>query len=451
MSTKRNYKNYVRKLGNQGSIAGLAIVILSAAIGGGLYLFKKQNVIQKKVTANIKRTRIIALEEKISRVAGYLIASNLIVCKQGVWSTNNPAKTCAWNEVNNGKLYKPEKFGLVEDSLTSKNYKKFIIENNTMFSKEEAGILSDSESTLLFKLKHESEISTDLGSSSIGANNDSDKYFVEVVGNLSYKENGKVKSKEFTSLYRRPIAVPDVKLVGDSACSERCIVSRSENPNPECRSEFFLDDKTPLQVNVEIHNLGPGPIYGTTFHRNVDYISGAVVKAAPSSNNKDVALSVGDYILSGETKSVSDEVTCATFNQTNINTVIVQNGHLESADSVLRKYVNFNFIKESLSLIVPRAYSQAAPTGGTVRRGRTTTTTTYVSAGSSAATQISQHTSPAGSINYNLSNVAGGNAIEPLRIIKPISSGNEAFNGGVQNTTTVTNVYRKIVRVHHSH
>lgn len=432
---------------HRGSAMGMAVIIVAGLISGTMYMLKKQDKLQKKVAGNIKRTKVIALEEKLNHMVGFLVASDIIICKQTAWSNGHPGGICHWNSENNGQRFQPSDFSLKELNLTDDKYKRFIVNTADIFGEKYASLFGSGESWIQFKLKNKSEIKIDLGKKMVGNGFDNDDYYIEVMGKLSYRNEGRDLSKQFLSYFRRPIAVPQVKLVGNSACSERCIVSKSQNPNPECRSTFFLDDATPLDINVRIKNLGPGVLYSTTFNRDVSYISGAVVKKAPIAAES-VTLNTGDYLVAGTQREAPDQISCATFSQTKTKKVIVSNEipyRIKPQKVDNPKYFVFGakqMAKNIFAIIFPevQAYREW--------------TTTSVDQGTSSNTQISQHSSPAGSVNYSLSSSAvasGSGSLEPLRLVKSLDSGDQGFSGGVQKDTTITKTYKKIVTVHHSH
>lgn len=259
-----------------GSAIGMAVITLGAALAVSMYVLRVSTTAQLSSADIIKVQHLVPYKEKISRIGGFLIASNLIICKSDSWSNGAAKETCAWSGQNvaGGNTYKASDLGLLNEQMDGDNYLKYDLDLQYMFGQQ--SFMTGKNSSIRFKLLPTSEIKTSLGQqSSQQQTMDQDKFLIQMIISLEYiNSKGKAQLSEFKSIFKRPIAIPKIKLTS-SSCVSKCDVSISENPNPSCRSPQYNDPQTMTVVNGYIKNLGPGSLYKLGYERTMNYGPGS--------------------------------------------------------------------------------------------------------------------------------------------------------------------------------
>lgn len=405
---------------SRGSASALAVLALGAAVGTAFFMSKKMGQLSQEGVSEAKKMRISPLKEKLSRLGGFLISSNLIICRNGAWMDGGKGETCRWNSKNyagSSSEYTPKDFSLVDKGLVSGTDLKFDIKVFDLFQDQKGkNLLTGKDTWISFKLIKSSDMKFNLGKlTKEQAINDQDPYLIVMEGNISFNDTGKkTKITRFKTAFRRPIAVPQVE-VTSSSCAQRCDVSLTENPNPACRSTFYIDQETMTDVSATTTNLGPGSLYDLVYSRSVAYKSGVSLKES-AAKKVEVSINVDDYLVPGGKKAWADNFPCATLSESKTVEKTVYN------PGDFFEYLSPPLLP--LKFMMPsRAVAQYVKVG----------------AGSSTSTSISQHSNPAGTIIYQVG-TDGKSEIEPFRMTAPITPVPQTFKG-LMNTTTTTNFY----------
>jgi hypothetical protein len=410
--------NYFRNLGQKGSALALSILVLGSAVAGSMYIYKKFNKLEQQAASRIKDLRIIPIREKISRLGGFLIASNFILCKSNTWTNGQEEMSCGWNRVNSegsDKDYGPEDFGLtaIGEGLED-GYLKFSVKAEELFS-ENKGLLKNKNSWIKFKLRSKDELQTSLdGENSI---NDQDQFLIEMQGQIEYAgENGKSQIAQLKTVFRRPIAVPHIALTA-SSCVERCDVSISENPSPACRSPHYTDPETMTTVDGTIKNLGPGALYKLGYERSMVYAPGVSPIDSNATGIEEVIINIGDSFIANKKVTWADTFPCGYSQGQESEIVIVKNDN-ELSDI----FKDFNIS----SIIIPLANAQ------------------WVNQLVGTTTSVSQHSYSSGSVSYSLNPTSDNAVIEPFKMTQSLVGIQGEDVQGIQDVTTITQVYKRV-------
>jgi hypothetical protein len=405
---------------SRGSASAIAVLALGAAVGTAFYMSKRMGKLSQEGVSQAKNIRISPLKEKLSRLGGFLISSNLIVCRSGKWMDGGKGDTCRWNSKNyagSSSSYDPKDFSLVDKGLIDGKKLKFDVKVLDLFEElKGSSLLTGRDTWITFKLLKSSDLKFNLGKlTKEQAVNDQDEYLIVMEGNIRFNDIGKkVKSARFKTAFRRPIAVPKVE-VTSSSCAQRCDVSLTENPSPACRSTFYIDEETMTDVSATTMNLGPGSLYDLVYTRSVAYKSGVSLKES-GATKVEVSVNVDDFLVPGGKKAWADNFPCATLSESKSETKTVFNP-AQFLEFLSPPLMPLRF------LIPTSAHAQM----------------TKVSAGTSTSSSLSQHSNPAGTIIYQVG-TDGKSLIEPFRMTAPITPVPQSFKG-LMNTTTTTNFY----------
>lgn len=410
---------------------GLSLIAFSLIMGVAslaFYVYQNNvlNLQQKVALKQVSDVRIAIVEEKLTRISAFLVASNLVACKQGAWTGGSVKKSCQWNGTNyegNANKQTPQEFALDNKGLDDKNKLTFDVKIKEMLSGDFAESIVTGENTWLkFSLVHKNDLNIDLGKTNSDPLN-KDEFFVLVEGNIQFKDNGgKVKNEIFNSIIRRPVAVPQVKVLS-SSCAQKCEVPLGEHPNGACRSDFYIDQDTMTKIDAVTSNLGPGLIYDLNYQRTTAYVSGASVKATDTAPKK-VSVGLQDIMVPGANLVWADTVPCATLSETKTVAKVVDNARPDFVKDIY----NLEWLRPFKPILIENAHAAWVS----------------VLTGSSSATSLSQHSNPSGTVMYQITGDASGlSSIEPFRMAKAVNSGAESFSG-LMNTTTVTNTYTMV-------
>lgn len=82
------------------SLIAFALVMGVASLGFYVYQNNVLNLQQKVALKQVSDVRIAIVEEKLTRISAFLVASNLVACKQGTWTGGTVKKSCQWNGTN---------------------------------------------------------------------------------------------------------------------------------------------------------------------------------------------------------------------------------------------------------------------------------------------------------------------------------------------------------------
>lgn len=211
-------------------------------------------------------------------------------------------------------------------------------------------------------------------------NIDNDYFVVKVDLELTLGNEDKSSNVvKGAAVFKRPLAIPQLTVL-DSSCISLCNASKGEHPYPACRGPFTIDVNTKTDVIAVTENLGPGALYDLDYNRSVTFKK--EVKGVADVADSLVDVPISDYLAAGNKIEWVDQVECGTF---------VKN-------------------------VSKRVEGQ----------------------GPSYKTQeISQHSEPAGSLNYNISIENKLGKMEPFRLNTEFLQDKGSFKGKLETNTTV--------------
>ncbi len=378
-SNKRfNFQN------NKGAGAIIMALVVLGIVGGSIVYKMNLGDISTKITAEtIKDVNARIEAQKILAQAGFYIANNIILCKQ-----SNSGSLCSFNKnhpaiakiaVEDLKQYsflghqKGDKFDWRKANVNPYNYKGDI-------------------SFTLIDSRNDPKINI------TETKADKDPYFVKVTLKLKVpisKSSNRTKEILSEIAYRRPIAIPDFKVLS-SSCAYQCIASlNTNNPNPPCRGEFKADTASTYAITGKLTNHGPGVLYGVSLFRSAKYMGETKVDTGL------VSVLENGILMPNNTIEWSDKIKCKTISAT--------------------KTISDNNRNSISNLILPSAIAQNRST----RR------------------EVSQHSQAVGDLKYSL----GQNSmLEPNRINEDLSS-KSSTSVGIK-AQKITNVKLRIIPPH---
>ncbi len=370
-------------LRNEKGVALGAAMLFMVAVGVGSYYVMKNTQQASDITSKeIKDIRARAEAQKVFSMAGFLISNNLILCKSTPWGAESTPLQCRWAGTKNEKEYKPQDFGLGSMYFDGEDKSlSFKLIDGTDKDPNAISRYPGVVKFYLVDLNDDQSLRSVVGKNSEEVKNiDNDHYIVKVdlELNLGNEDNGNNKVKG-AAVFKRPIAIPELTVL-DSSCISLCNASKGEHPYPACRGPFTIDANTKTDVIAVTENLGPGALYDLDYNRSVSFKK-EVQGASPVANSI-VDVPITDYLGAGNKVEWVDQVECGTF-------------------------------VKNVSITV---------------EGQGPDYTTQ---------EISQHSEPAGSLNYNISIAKKLGKMEPFRLNSELLREDGEFKGKLETNTTV--------------
>ncbi len=399
----------------KGVALGAAMVFMVAVGVGSFYMLKSSQETSVISAKEIKDIRARAEAKKIFSMAGFLVSNNLILCKSTPWGSGSTPKQCRWSGTKAEKTYKVEDFGFhnlryesvpsVGDVLTLD-----LISKQEFGTKSDARIISrfpGSISLRLLDLNSDEALNKVVGEKSeVVKKIDDDHFIVKADLNLNLDNKENAHAIQAGAVFKRPIAIPQLTVL-DSSCISLCNASRGEHAYPACRGPFTIDVNTKTDVVAVTENLGPGVLYDLDYERSVVFSTEVAGVSTPDAKSVDVPLN--DYLEAGNKVEWVDQVECGSF------------------------------IKNVTNQVVTTQYRTERGRGGDY----TTTETT----GSESERTVSQHSEPAGTLNYNIQVGSKLSKIEPFRLNTKVLVEDGAFKGKLDSTVTTEFVTKTVVHV----
>ena len=392
----------------KGSVLMVGVTLLAIA-GSSLFYILNQNKLSS--SEGVKELKLLKGQfeaKKVYSIVGYLISNNFIRCSSN-WKNGVDKMSCIFDGETGEGSFKPEDFGFLsmdfKKNNEGKNLLTFLLENEFDMRREnpnyeEGDALVKYPGKVMFELidvLKDERIKKIIGKMPEEVLRlDKDPYYVKVDVDFSVpREGGKTQDIHSSSIFKRPLAETNTKIIA-SSCASQCPSSVGEHPFPSCRGSFTIDGNTTTDVTAYTYNEGPGVVYDLAYDRKVVFnqeVSG--VEPQPASSIS-VPMKDGGVLRPGETTEWSDKVPCAAF---------VQN--------ITRRVTNTKTIQGS---------------------GTSSSTTS-----SSTSTSVSQHSEPAGSLEYTLGINLENSYVEPFRLIKKSNRNEGDFKGKlIRNVNTIT-------------
>lgn len=299
------------------STRGQAVVVLSAGLAlAGAFMAIVLNrgsaqlgdAVSEKSRQNARETA-----EKAVALGGFLVANNLVLCREDGWS--GLSRKCRWGgdlvspAVDKSVYYLEQQEG--SDQPLTFNAK---IDFEVDPLKAAGGVkLSDSKSPvkISFDLINDSKIKNLVGEVSASAKPvDQDHYFVAITAQVPYLDvKGNQNNFDKTSLLRRPMGTPFLGLPESPQCPAVCSTAVSEGPHPECRGPQDVADGNVGSVFITVTNYGPGPIYRLNYKKTVAYDKQYFPDLKPVVSTVN-AMATQEVLMPGQSMSVSDVFPC---------------------------------------------------------------------------------------------------------------------------------------------
>lgn len=254
-------------LGQRGfSLVGaIAIAGVLAVVSVGL--FRTISTKQKIVANEIERYKAEEGARKAVALGSYMVAVNLVGCREGGW-VDNKGNKCRWM----GNFFNPgierSSYSLTMEEVSGDSLSYVINDLPLSDGKKIKG-------ELRFRLVEWAEPSNGMVGKYLPAigfeqsKADDDRWMILVEAEIPLKDFKAVAAVGV----RRPLGIPSLRMMEDpGACTAQCISGTSQNPDPECRGPQEIPEETTSQGTYQIVNNGPGSLYNLTFEKQVNFL-----------------------------------------------------------------------------------------------------------------------------------------------------------------------------------
>ncbi len=387
----------------RGSALAMGVLFLGIVIGGTFIVMKQSQDSSDKASGEIKFLQGKTESKKVFAIAGYLISNNLILCKSTPWSGGQSKNQCKWVGQKAEETYKHDEFGLSNLRYVKDGNESVLTFDLISGNDESRDYISRYPGTLSFRLidaSKDDSLSEMLGEIPEDVKElDKDRFFVKSSLVLKVPMGGeKAQSVTAASLFKRPLAVPKVEFLS-SSCLSQCNSLRGEHSYPSCRGPFFIDGEATTDIVAITENEGPGVIYDLAYEREVNFVQEVEGVSAPV--NRAVSVPFSDFIPPFGRVEWVDRVKCATFVQ--------------------------NITKQVTKIETKRGSGPTTVDSEVVKDEQT----------------ISQHSEPAGSVNYSLDTNSQYSRIEPFRLSREVANFDGDIGGKLEKNektveTTIT-------------
>lgn len=210
--------------------------------------------------------------QRASSLGGYLVAQNLVACREQGWSDLG-GKRCRWGgglRANAAATPPIPPVDMSEFQLTRSRYERLsqdLPDEALTFDQEiqEGGVRFPVK--LQFDLVNWStETKVRALTGFIPRENsiqDDDVYAVLIKVSIPVVDSETNVTRMFThqAQIRRPIPGPIIDAVRDGLCQSNCIMGEAENPHGECRGPLEMRSGATVPIRLTIRNVGPGALY----------------------------------------------------------------------------------------------------------------------------------------------------------------------------------------------
>ncbi len=250
---------------NQSGNVILPALMIAGVIGvtiAAITKFSDQVLTTRQVEHNEEQASEVA--QKALAMASYLVANNLILCKEEGWS--GLSRKCKWGgsyqrTTISESLYKLSPVSSTADKL---EYKIQI----PVFASRDGSADGDIEASLTFDLV---DWGSDKSSESIlgiipyeKSPVDDDRSIVLIKSSVAFGS----QKITLSGGIRRPLGIPDIVVTqAPSACPAACLPGLSENPHQECRGPQQIPALATVEASYEVINRGPGVLYDLAFEK----------------------------------------------------------------------------------------------------------------------------------------------------------------------------------------
>ena len=339
----------------------------------------------------------MALREALA-VGSYLVGHGLILCKEDGWSQLKENERCLWG----GDRWPNEQYTLEQLRLSRVGYSEegeYILELNIDETR-----LKDARGAnkirMIFDISRWRNDADDSRGDANPVNNniaeimgdiehnmaDKDDYVVTIRTELdTVDSNGNDKTIKMNGLLRRPASSINISMRESAVCNSVCLPGQTENPSPQCMSDFRVPDESNVTVALEIQNPGPGPVFQADYQRFIDFNNRFTSRNSESAR-KDFFGS-REVLMPGEKFTASDEIPCyvpQTVNRTVQNNVTQfsssGSGTSQTSSTSVSQHqdnmANLYYDIESAGLEPARLMAEPERISSDVERDVTTVTTT---------------------------------------------------------------------------
>lgn len=322
------------KNNNQQGYLLLKVVMVSALVSIiGMYIVGVQ---EQKRKLQVKETLIVEAKYSLQAVTSlftYFISENLVVCrdldKEGKWSNGNNTD-CIWASDLPG--VKPE------DSIPLSKYNlsmaksdgelSFVFASNYPFFSSKK--LEVKTFLKIVDLQEDEQLLNIMG----GIPEDlrtprllDDDYKVIRIRSEVYLKDTKRIILYKQNFVRRPIATPEMSVVGSGSCLLGCARGINLSDSPGCRGVFESGEDEKVGLQLKIRNLGPGVLYGIRYKKTMTFNKDIYPGLKVDDGSVDPLTPLGkDILFPGEEVVFQDEAKCFKPVRVSNTTSIHQNG-----------------------------------------------------------------------------------------------------------------------------
>lgn len=311
---------------------GVSTILMGLMLLGGAGLVGTAVMLRggsstKLAAQEMAKIEVAAEANKVLSIAGFLVANNLVTCKEGSWASGGKAN-CRYDGAQRQDAdLRAEVFGLVNQRNVGNNLvfdvvPRAITEPNSPNQVKNAQLQfelvnADTSPTLKKLIGSQKDITKSI---------DRDNYVVIATATIEYKKEGRTFDAQSAVALKRPIALTRLSLRTAAACAGQCNSSLSQNPFPSCRGPQSVNSEAVVEVLGVTTNLGPGALYDLAYKRSVctkgdlNAVIGAngenCTEQQLTASQQSVTVPVSDLLRPDKSVQWADTAPCQMFVQT---------------------------------------------------------------------------------------------------------------------------------------
>lgn len=308
------------------AICVVSVVTTALISESGLNLFRNSQTAVQEWETNVGNQKALAL-------GGYLIAHNLVLCREQGWDDLSKTKHCRWG----GEFHNP-RIDMSKYGITDLDYKddNLVLE---ITNNEEQRVYTTNLTFSLVDWSKDDAFRALVGNIPIWNElSDDDRFVVFMSASTDLKvSESEIRKITKSGAIRRPIGTPNLQLranTGKESCIFECTVGDVLTPNPECRGPLEAPPEgADTTIGVRVANLGPGAIYRLKYERKTSY-NHEVYPNKPDEKAGIEVLGTAEVFMPGEKLDVEVSRKCYSPQRVTQTQVVNNNVSVESTGGV---------------------------------------------------------------------------------------------------------------------
>ncbi|WP_374073622.1 hypothetical protein [Bdellovibrio bacteriovorus] len=245
------------------SVASVIVVAMVSQMG--LDIFKRSSYAYTEWETNLGNQKALGL-------GGYLVAHNLILCREDGWRDLDSEVKCRW-----GGGYHSPRIEQSKYNISDVDYEDGSLVLSILNSEPDKRSYTTKLKVNLVDWSKQSSFRSMVGEIPVwNALADDDRFMVVMTASTDFfVSDQQKKTVSKSGALRRPIGTPNVQILsntGKESCIFECEAGNVHSKNPECRGPLGVPESGGnAMIGVRISNLGPGAIYKLKYERTTTY------------------------------------------------------------------------------------------------------------------------------------------------------------------------------------